>query len=282
MAASDYWFESDEGLKLFARLYEGAPPGAPVVVCLHGLTRNGRDFEELAPHLAQRYRVVVPDVRGRGRSSRDPNPANYRLAVYLRDLEILYGGLGIERAAIVGTSMGGLMAMTLGATHPEQVSRIVLNDIGPELAPEGIERIRQYAGRSPKVSHWQDAVAQVRRVNEVAWPDLSQARWEEITRRSYQANPDGTFEPYADPMIGEALRAAGPARDTWPLWRVLGDIPVLLLRGELSDLLTPSIVERMAREKPGLESVTVPNRGHAPLLDEPVPRARIDAFLAAQ
>jgi pimeloyl-ACP methyl ester carboxylesterase len=281
MSPADYWFQSDEGLRLFARLYESAVPAAPVVVCLHGLTRNGSDFEELALHLARRFRVVVPDVRGRGHSARDPNPANYRLAVYLRDLEILCGGLGIERAAIVGTSMGGLMAITLGATQPEQITRIVLNDIGPELAPEGMQRIRGYAGRSPKVSQWSDAVAQVRLVNTVAWPDLTEARWEQITRRTYHANPDGTYEPYADPMIGEALRAAGPSRDLWPLWRALGELPVLVLRGELSDLLTQEILERMAREKPDLQSVTIPNRGHAPLLDEPASVARIDAFLAA-
>jgi pimeloyl-ACP methyl ester carboxylesterase len=282
MNYAEYWFESHDGLKLFSRVYPTAAAEAPVVLCLHGLTRTSRDFEDLAPHLAARYRVIVPDVRGRGASARDPEPGNYKIPVYLDDLQILLRGLGAANIAVIGTSMGGLMALTLAVTRPGLIARMVLNDIGPELDPVGLERIRQYAGRSPAVSDWEQASAQLQRVFGPAWPDLPQARWDSIARRSYRSNSAGMLEPDADPMIGEVLRnAAGAGRDLWPLWGALGRVPVLALRGELSDLLSAQTLERMQREKPDLQAVTIANRGHAPLLDEAECLSRIDAFLAA-
>src|SRR5262245_12631540 len=149
MAGGEYWFDGPEGLRLFSRVYPGPSAAAPVVVCLHGLMRNSRDFEDLAPRLAAHYRVVVPDVRGRGLSARDPNSKNYQIPVYVNDLLWLCAGLGVERASIIGTSMGGFMAMVLAATQPQLVAGIVLNDVGPEVDPVGLERIRGYAGRSP-------------------------------------------------------------------------------------------------------------------------------------
>jgi pimeloyl-ACP methyl ester carboxylesterase len=282
MKHAEYWFESREGLRLFSRVYAAGNAGAPVVLCLHGLTRNGRDFEDLAPHLAERYRVIVPDVRGRGLSQRDSDPSNYKMSVYMRDLEVLLDGLGAGKFSVIGTSMGGLMAMTLGATVPERVSRIVLNDVGPELDPVGLERIRRYAGRSPTVATWADAIAQLRQVFGTTWPDLSEMKWEALARRSYRMNSAGMLEPDADPMIGEVLRnSAGGARDLWPLWRALRNTPVLVLRGELSDFLSPRTLARMQSEKPDLEAATIPQRGHTPLLDEPECLHRIDRFLAA-
>src|SRR6516225_6499996 len=177
MKAAEYWFDSQEGLRLFSRVYAGPPAGAPVVLCLHGLMRNGRDFEDLVTHLAARYRVIVPDVRGRGLSARDPNFNNYQIPTYLGDLMPLFTGLGVQRVSIVGTSMGGLMAMVLAATQPRLVARIVLNDVGPEVDPQGLERIRGYAGKSPPVESWGQAIAQVRGIYGGAWPGLSDERW---------------------------------------------------------------------------------------------------------
>src|SRR6516165_7892812 len=139
MAAAEYWFETQDGLRLFSRVYAGPNAAAPVVLCLHGLMRNSRDFEDLALHLAARYRVVVPDVRGRGLSARDPNFNNYQIPVYLTDLLSLFAGLGIERLSIIGTSMGGLMAMVLAVMQPQLIASIVLNDVGPELDPVWFE-----------------------------------------------------------------------------------------------------------------------------------------------
>ena len=282
MSGHEYWFESHDGLRLFSRVYPGPTAAAPAVVCLHGLMRNSRDFEELAPHLAKHYRVIVPDVRGRGYSARDPRPENYQIPVYLKDLEPLFNGLGVERAAIIGTSMGGLMAMVLAAMQPARVARIVLNDVGPEVDPVGLERIRGYAGKGAAVQTWAGAVAQMQSVFAAAWPDLDPARWDGLARRSYRANAAGAVEADADPRIGDVIRAAPPtATDLWPLWRSLAKVPVLALRGAQSDVLSASTLERMQREKPDLQTVTIPRRGHAPLLDEAGSLAAIDAFLAA-
>jgi pimeloyl-ACP methyl ester carboxylesterase len=280
MAAAQYWFDSHDGLRLHSLVYPGPAATAAVVLCLHGLMRNGRDFEELAPHLAQRYRVIVPDVRGRGFSARDPQFNNYQLPVYIQDTLALLKGLGAAPVSIIGTSMGGLMALLLALMQPDLVNGIVLNDVGPELDPAGIERIRGYAGKSAPVRSWPEAIAQVRRIYGSAWPDLSDAGWDQLVHRGYRANAQGIPELDADPLIGEPLRntqAAAP--DLWPLWDTLAKLPMLAIRGEHSDILSAATFERM-QKKPALRALTVANRGHAPLLDEPGCVAAIDAFLA--
>jgi pimeloyl-ACP methyl ester carboxylesterase len=279
---AEYWFDSHDGLRLYGRVYASAAAGAPVVLCLHGLMRNSRDFGELAAHLAARYRVIAPDVRGRGLSARDPNFNNYQIPVYLQDVLTLLAGLGAARVTIIGTSMGGLMAMLLAATQPKLVSRIVLNDVGPEVDPRGLERIRGYAGRAAAVRSWAEAAAQVRADYGSAWPNLSDARWDEIARLSYRANAQGVPEVDADPLIGEPLRnTSAAAPDLWPLWGALARVPILAIRGAHSDVLSVTTLARMQRGKPDLEVLQVANRGHAPLLDEPECVAAIDQFLAA-
>ena len=281
MATAEYWFESHDGLRLFSRVYAGPRADAPVVVCLHGLMRNSRDFEDLAPHLAARYRVVVPDVRGRGLSARDPNFGNYQIPIYLADLLLLCAGLGVRRAYIIGTSMGGLMAMVLAVTQPQLVAGIVLNDVGAEVDPQGLERIRGYAGKSPPVRSWEQAVAQVRSIYGTAWPGLSEERWERIARLSYRANAHGEPEADADPLISEPLRDTSVAApNLWPLWGALAKVPILVIRGAHSDILSPATLARMLVVKPDLKVLEVANRGHAPLLDEPECLAAIDEFLA--
>jgi len=282
MATAEYWFESHDGLRLFSRVYAGPRADAPVVVCLHGLMRNSRDFEDLAPHLAARYRVVVPDVRGRGLSARDPNFGNYQIPIYLADLLLLCAGLGVRRAYIIGTSMGGLMAMVLAVTQPQLVAGIVLNDVGAEVDPQGLERIRGYAGKSPPVRSWEQAVAQVRSIYGTAWPGLSEERWERIARLSYRANAHGEPEADADPLISEPLRDTSVAApNLWPLWGALAKVPILVIRGAQSDILNVATLARMQREKPDLRVLEVANRGHAPMLDEPECLAVIDEFLGA-
>jgi len=279
---AEYWFDSHDGLRLYSRVYASAAADAPVVLCLHGLMRNSRDFGELAAHLAARHRVIVPDMRGRGLSARDRNFNNYQIPVYLQDVVTLLAGLGAARVTIIGTSMGGLMAMLLAATQPKLVSRIVLNDVGPEVDPRGLERIRGYAGRAAPVRSWAEAAAQVRADYESAWPTLSDARWDEIARLSYSANAQGVPEVDADPLIGEPLRnTSAAAPDLWPFWGALAHVPTLAIRGAHSDVLSAATLQRMQRTKPDLEVLTVANRGHAPLLDEPECVAGIDAFLNA-
>ena len=281
MTAAEYWFDSQEGLRLFSRVYAGPSAGAAVVVCLHGLMRNSRDFEDLAPHLAARYRVIVPDVRGRGFSARDPNFNNYEIPVYLNDLLLLLTGLGVGRARIIGTSMGGLMAMVLGVMQPQLVAGIVLNDVGAELDPQGLERIRGYAGKSAAVRSWEEAVAEVRSIYGPVWPGLSDERWQRIARLSYRASAQGVPEADADPLIAEPFRDPKTgAPNLWPLWGALAKVPILAIRGAHSDILNAATLARMQHEKPDLEVLEVANRGHAPMLDEPECLAAIDEFLA--
>ena len=281
MTAAEYWFDSQEGLRLFSRVYAGPSAGAAVVVCLHGLMRNSRDFEDLAPLLAARYRVIVPDVRGRGFSARDPNFNNYEIPVYLNDLLLLLTGLGVGRARIIGTSMGGLMAMVLGVMQPQLVAGIVLNDVGAELDPQGLERIRGYAGKSAPVRSWEEAVADVRGIYGSVWPGLSDERWQRIARLSYRASAQGVPEADADPLIAEPFRDPKTgAPNLWPLWGALAKVPILAIRGAHSDILNAATLARMQHEKPDLEVLEVANRGHAPMLDEPECLAAIDEFLA--
>jgi len=280
MAPAEYWFESHDGLRLFSRVYAAPAAQAPVVLCLHGLMRNSRDFEDLAARLALRYRVIVPDVRGRGLSDRDPDVNNYQLPVYIRDVLALLAGLGASRVAVIGTSMGGLMGMLLAYTQPGLVTRMVLNDIGPEVSAAGVERIRGYAGRSTPVSSWAEAVAHVRSIYAEVWPDVSDERWEKIARLSYRANAQGLPQADADPRIAEALpQSAAAAPDLWLLWSALAVLPVLAIRGEHSDILTAATFARMQR-KPHVTALTVANRGHAPMLDEPECVSAIEQFLA--
>jgi pimeloyl-ACP methyl ester carboxylesterase len=281
MSAAEYWFSGHDGLRLFSRVYPGPSARVPVVLCLHGLMRTGRDFEELAPHLAARYRVLVPDVRGRGRSARDRDFNNYTIPVYLQDVSALLAGLGAPRVSIVGTSMGGLMAMVLAAMQPDVVRAIVLNDVGPEVDPAGLERIRSYAGRSAPVRNWAEAVAQARATYGAAWPGLSDERWEVLVRRGYRENAGGIPEVDADPLVREPLKDSSGTPALWPWWGgALRQVPILAIRGAHSDVLNAATLERMAREKPGLVALTVADRGHSPLLDEPECVAAIDEFLA--
>jgi pimeloyl-ACP methyl ester carboxylesterase len=280
MESGEYYFQSRDGLKIFGRVYPGPSLEAPVVLCLHGLLRNGRDFEDLAPRLSKRFRVIVPDMRGRGLSDRDRNASNYQVPVYISDVLQLLAGLGAPSVRIVGTSMGGIIAMGLAVLHPGVVSQIVLNDVGPELDPSGLARIRDYAGRSTPVETWEEAGAQLRNNFGIAWPDLPDERWSELARRCYRADSSGVLHADADPAIGDVIRASpGAVPDLWPLWKQLGEIPILALRGELSDLLSAGILARMQVEKPDLQAVVVRNRGHVPLLDEPEALAAIDRFL---
>jgi pimeloyl-ACP methyl ester carboxylesterase len=272
---------SHDGLRLYARVYEGPGPSANTVLCLHGLTRNSRDFDDLAPHLQSRYRVIVPDVRGRGRSARDPNPQNYQPPIYLQDILGLMDSLGAARASIIGTSMGGLLAMMMGLGHRARVAAMVLNDMGPEVDPVGLERIKGYAGRLPPPKNWGDAIAQTRSMFGNAWPNLSADRWATLTRRAYRENENGVPAVDADPMIGEVLRAApAAAANLWPYWKALSGIPTLAIRGAQSDILSTGTFARMKAENPELKQLEVAQRGHAPLLDEPECVAAIDAFLA--
>lgn len=272
-----------DGLRLFFRDHPG-PAGRVPVVCLHGLTRNGADFEDVAPRLAAAgRRVLVPDVRGRGRSGRAADPDSYRLPVYVADLRALLAAEGIGRCIVVGTSMGGLIGMMFGAAAPDMLAGLVLNDIGPEIDPAGLARIAGYAGRLGPVRDWPAAIAATREINAAALPDLGEEDWARFARRTWRAGEDGLLRPDHDPAIARGLSTGGAAPpDLWPLFDALAGIPVLVLRGETSDILAADTVRRMRRRHPGCEAVDIPGRGHAPTLDEPDARAALATWLAAR
>jgi pimeloyl-ACP methyl ester carboxylesterase len=276
----DFYYTTNDDLQLYCRVYEPGIAQGPVVLCLPGLTRNSRDFGSLATHLAQRYKVLTPDLRGRGRSARDPQWRNYQPMTYVDDIWTLLAALGETRVAIIGTSLGALMAMVMAATRPAAIAGLVLNDAGPEVDPIGLARIAQYVGKQTPVRNWADAIVQTRATYGAALPGLSDAEWEAHTRNAYREDATGQPVPDMDPMIGEAMRASGAPADLWPVFAALQHMPTLVIRGALSDILSAATVARMAREKPDLHQLTVTNRGHAPLLDETECRTAIDIFLA--
>lgn len=283
---TDLHWTSSDGLTLYARDYPPASePGRTTLVCLHGLTRNSRDFESLAPWLAGRgHRVLVPEMRGRGRSDRDPEPKNYAPPVYAGDVIALLDHAGVERAIFIGTSMGGIITMIVAAMAPERVAGAILNDIGPEVDPRGVERIASYVGVGETIEGWDDALAYVRRINADAFPDYGDEDWATFARRTFR-DEGGIPRFDYDPAIRSAVADGGPApaADPWPGFsRFAAGMPLLVLRGSRSDILSSETAERMKASGDSLELVEIEGIGHAPTLDEPQSRAAIGAWLERQ
>lgn len=277
---------SRDGLGLFARDYAGADGEARLpIICLHGLTRNSKDFADVAPWLARTgRRILVPDVRGRGLSDRDPDSTHYVPKVYARDVLGLMRALGLRRAAFLGTSMGGIITMTMMAIRPGAVAAAILNDVGPEVAPAGIARIMSYVGQTAEVRDWAEAAAYVRRTNGAAFPDYGEADWDRFARNLFRDN-DGLPELDYDARILLPLWRHKPAQHSrlaWFLFRWLARTrPTLLVRGEKSDVVTAAIADKMALKAPGLRRVDVPGVGHAPMLTEREAVEGIGQFLGS-
>lgn len=282
---AEYRWTSRDGLRLFARDYRGANESALLpVICLHGLTRNSKDFGDIAPIIARwGRRVVVPDVRGRGQSDRDTNPNNYQPKIYARDVVEMMAALDISRAVFIGTSMGGLITMTMMAMKPKAVAAAILNDVGPEVAPEGIARILGYAGKTmATVRDWEDATAYVRMTTAVAFPNFGEEDWHRFAQRTFRQEAEGLVPDY-DPAIAVPL---GKPPSRIAMWiagllfrRLARKRPTLLIRGQLSDIISVGIADRMQRAAPRLQRVDIPDVGHAPLLTEPTAVDAIDRFL---
>ena len=279
-------FTSDDGLRLYARDYPATSgPARLPVICIHGLTRNSADFDELAPLIAAlSRRVLAVDVRGRGKSQRDPRHENYNPLVYAGDVVKLMHELGIARAVFVGTSMGGLITMTLAAQHSDMVAAAVLNDIGPVLSEKGLARIAGYAGKAVALGSWNEAAGFIKDINVCAFPDNSDAEWSKWARRAFEQVEDGRLAPRYDPNIAIAMQT-GKLRPTslaarMALRRLAKKRPVLLVRGALSDLLEARQADWMRRAAPGMQYVEVPQVGHAPMLTEPAALEAIAHFLA--
>lgn len=282
---ADRWHRSPDGLRLYARDYEGASGDARLpVICIHGLTRNSADFGALAPEIAATgRRVLAVDVRGRGRSQYAGDPMTYRPDVYAKDILALLEQTGIAKAVFVGTSMGGLITMTLAGAHAKKIAGAVINDVGPEVAPEGLARIAAYAGQPVAVKSWADAAAYVKRNNEVAFPHYEDADWDAFARRAFRKDAAGKPVLDYDPDISAPMKAGGGKAlvpNLWPYFRRLTKgRPTLLIRGGASDLLSRGIADKMLKAAPEMAFAEVPNIGHAPMLDEPAAKSAIMGFL---
>ncbi len=284
---SDIYYDSaDLRLKLYARDYGRPSQNALPVLCMHGLTRNSADFEWLADHLASDYWIISVDQRGRGKSAWDDQQANYSPAVYVQDMFKLMGELSLTKVALIGTSMGGIMAMIMGAMAPQVIAGLVINDVGPELDPSGLARIAGYTGKGKPVETWEEAGARCAETNSVAFPDFTPADWLMFAKRTYSVTNEGRLAPAYDPAISNAFAPTAPDTppvappDLWGMWDALKALPTLSIRGGISDLLSAETVTKMEARHSGLAVVTVPDRGHAPMLDEPVAVTAIDSFLS--
>lgn len=274
-----FWTSRD-GLKLHYRDYAG-PSDRPPLLCLHGLTRNSRDFEEFADRYAGRFRVIAPDFRGRGMSDRDPEPTRYLPPTYAADTLQLLDELEIDRAVFVGTSLGGLVTMLIAAMQPQRIAATILNDVGPELDQSGIERIRTYVGKPVRFRDWDEAAEYIAGLNRGVPASNDHDDWVRAARRVGKVDGDGIILDY-DMAIAEPFNQRNDGTvtfDMWPLYRKLDGAPLLVLRGELSDLLSPSAAQAMVEAHPNAELATVPGVGHAPELNEPAAVAAIDRLL---
>lgn len=278
------WWSAD-GVRLHARLYDSrADPDTQAVplFCIPGLTRNARDFDVLAPHLAKSRPVFAINLRGRGDSGYAKDAMSYTPLTYVQDVAALVESLGIEKVIMVGTSLGGLVTMLLNAMRPGLVVGAVLNDIGPDIEPAGLDRIRGYVGQTASYPTWVHCARAVAATNAGVFPDWSLQDWIVAVKRSHKTTPEGVIVADYDANIAQPFKLPGGEAgvDLWPAFEALVDVPTLILRGALSDILCSAAAERMeARLRQG-RLVTVPRVGHAPTLDEQEAVAAIDALVA--
>jgi len=277
----DRYWTSRDGLNLHYRDYAGRSDRPPVI-CLHGLTRNARDFESLAGRLAGDWRVIAPDFRGRGLSDYDPMPTRYMPPTYAADVLQLIDELAIAEAVFVGTSLGGLTTMVVAAFAPQRIAGAVLNDVGPELSAEGLERIGSYVGKPIVFRDWDDAAGRLSAKYRDVHPQYDGEQWLRYAKRVARETERGVEFDY-DMAVAVPFKSMDPATaaatDAWPLLRALAGRPVLILRGEHSDLLSPAVAERMRDAVPDAELVTVKDVGHAPDFEEPESIDAVDRLL---
>ncbi|PBC11491.1 alpha/beta hydrolase [Mesorhizobium sp. WSM3859] len=270
---SDFFYTAPDGLKLHARIYGDANTAGWPVVCLPGLTRNAHDFHELALHLsgkAKRPRkVIVFDYRGRGLSDYDPDISHYNVGVEAGDVLAGLPALGIEQAAFIGTSRGGLIIHVLGALKPTVLKAIVINDIGPVIEAGGLAHIRSYLDRAPKPKTLAEAVDTQRRVHGADFPALTDVDWARMVRAICRETAAG-WVPDFDPALVDTLAGidfSKPLPDLWPQFDALAAVPLLAIRGGNSKLFSALTLEEMGRRHPGMETITAEGQGHAPFLE---------------
>jgi len=275
-----YW-ESDDEVRLHYRDYPGRADRPPIV-CMAGLTRNARDFEDVAARLAGEWRIIAVNFRGRGGSAPAKDPMSYVPTTYVRDVELLLRELAINRYVAFGTSLGGIVTMLLAANAPAKLAGVVLNDVGPEIEPAGLGRIRSYVGKSNVWPTWMHAARAVQEGNADVYPHYGMEEWLAMAKRLYRLNSAGRIVLDYDMKIAEPFRVpgneAGP--DMWAALTALKRVPTLIVRGARSDVLGAKTADKMVKQLDQAELVTVPDVGHTPMLTEPAAAAAIDRLLA--
>ena len=282
---TDISYRSKDGLTLYAKSY-GSETADLNVLCMHGLTRNHKDFEPMIDALIEKgvsARFIAVDVRGRGQSDRDTKTENYTPLVYAGDMVDLLDHLGISETVLIGTSMGGLMSMVMMSMIPDRILGVVLNDIGPVLEQKGLDRISGYVGENIPKPDLKDAAKGISEVQASAFPGKSAEFWFDFAKRTYRLRDDGLFELDYDPEIARSIGEVKPTFFTklamWKLFKAMKKVPLLLVRGGLSDLLSEKIASKMIRKHGHAKLATVPNVGHAPILNEPEALNAIKDFL---
>ena len=277
----DCYLALPDGLRFHYRDYPG-PADKPPLLCLHGLTRNARDFAQFAERYSPGWRTIVVDFRGRGLSDYDPQPERYTPLTYAADVRHLLDQLEIDRAVFVGTSLGGLVTMAIAATTPRRIAAAILNDVGPDVAPGGVDRILGYVGKDRRFHTWDEAAHAVAEIQRAAFEHYSHDDWVAMAKRNCRQE-GGEIRFDYDMAIAEPFKTLGPTPtvDLWPFFAALAEKPLLVVRGEKSDLLTAETAAKMKQVAPRMRLATVAGVGHAPHLDEPEAVAAIDDFLSS-
>lgn len=277
----DQFWTSQDGLKLHFREYPG-PADRPAVLCLPGLTRNARDFHHLAQRFGGQWRVICPDLRGRGDSAYAKDSASYNPLQYVEDVGLLLEQARIDRFVAIGTSLGGLMIMMLAMQVPHRIAGALLNDVGPEISPAGLERIRGYVGQGRSFSTWMHAARALIEAQGEVFPGYAVTDWLDMAKRAMVVGSNGRIVFDYDMRIAEPIAQAGdaPPVDMWPALAALKGRPVTLLRGALSDVLAKDVFRKMAKKLPEADAVEVPRVGHAPMLSESEAVAAIERLMA--
>ncbi len=280
MAFQERFISTQDNRSLFLRDFGHGATSGPAVLCLAGMTRNSRDFDAFARHLSNRgRRVICPDYRGRGLSDRDPDWRNYGARTSIRDVHDCLVALNLHRVIIIGTSMGGLLGLGLAVFVPCLVAGLVLNDIGPEVEPDALADLVPYISRDRPQGNWTEAVAELK----LAFPDAwfrTEEDWLEMAKGTYRRGQDGVLHFDWDVRLGRALKPeAQHSEDLWRLFRAAVALPMVLLRGEHSNMISQHSVEKMRKEKPDLVVRNIPGVGHAPTLNEPEALEAIEVFL---
>lgn len=276
-ALHGYWWSQD-GLRLHYLDYPGDRKRPPIL-CIPGLTRNARDFAAVAARLSPAWRVICVELRGRGESAYAKDPMSYVPLTYVQDIERLFEETGIKKAVFFGTSLGGLVTMLTAAANPKRIAGALINDIGPEIEAAGLERIKSYAGKAQSWPTWVHAARAIAELNAGVYPGWELTDWIAMAKRLCRLNKSGRIVPDYDLKIAEPMRAPSDAIDLWPAWAALGDKPVALVRGALSDILSAKTARKMASVLPNAKLTTVSGVGHAPTLEEPASMRAIDTLL---